>query len=74
VFKILRSRPWPPTLDLATVRETLHYMQDDMRRVPGLEKATAALTTAIVEIESAEANSKPISYETKFSRFLPSKH
>jgi hypothetical protein len=74
VFKIPRSRPWPPTLDLATVRETLHYMTDDMRRIPGLEKAAAALDTAIVEIKSAEAKSKPVSYETKFSKFLPSRH
>jgi hypothetical protein len=74
VFKIPRSRPWPPALDLATVRETLHYMTDDIRRIPGLEKATAALDAALVEIRAAEEKSKPISYETKFSRFLPSKH
>jgi hypothetical protein len=74
VFKIPRNRPWPPTLDLATVRETLMYMRGDLRRVPGLEKAAGAIDTAISEIEEAEAKSKPISYETKFSRFLPSRH
>ncbi len=37
MFRISRTRPWPPTIDLSTVRETLMYMRDDARAVPGLE-------------------------------------
>lgn len=61
-------------LDLSTMRETLAYIQDDARRVPGLEKASAALATAIREIEQAEKKSKPIRYEAPFARFLPRRH
>lgn len=54
MYRIPRSNPWPPTMDLTTVRETMHYMHDDMKRVPGLEKATRAVNEAIKEIELAE--------------------
>ena len=72
MFKIPRQRPWPPTIDLATVRETLHYMKDDMRRVPGLEKAAGALDNAISEIETAEEKLQPVNYTTIGAKFLPS--
>lgn len=71
MYKIPRSHPWPPTLDLATVRETLLYMKDDLRRVPNLAKAAQALETAIAEIEKAERTSKPVSYSPIVARFLP---
>jgi hypothetical protein len=51
VFRITRNQPWPPLLDLATVRETLAYMRGDMQRVPALDKVAAALDAAILEIE-----------------------
>ncbi len=54
MFRIPRSQPWPPAIDLATVRETLLYMHDDMKRVPGLESVAEALQTALAEIETAE--------------------
>lgn len=72
MFRIPRKSPWPPAIDLGTVRETVAYMHDDMSRVPGLEKVAAALSTVLDEIASAEKNGKsasivPISY----ARFLP---
>lgn len=54
MFRIPRSQPWPPAIDLATVRETLLYMHDDMKRVPGLEAVAAALEATLSEIETAE--------------------
>lgn len=54
MFRIPRSQPWPPAIDLGTVRETLLYMHDDMKRVPGLEAVAAALKSTLAEIETAE--------------------
>lgn len=39
------------TIDLETVRDTIAYIHDDLERVPGLEKAVAALDAALREIE-----------------------
>lgn len=54
MFKFLKSRPWPPALDTAGLRETLGYMQNDLERVPELEKAAEALGLAIDELKKAE--------------------
>lgn len=59
MFKIPRSDPWPPTLDLATIKDTLIYMRDDMRRVPGMERIADALDEAVVEITVAEESQPP---------------
>ncbi len=72
MFKIPRQRSWPPTINLATVRETLHYMKDDMQRIPGLEKAGEAIAKAIAEIENAEVSMRPVNYSTIDAKFLPS--
>jgi hypothetical protein len=71
VFRIPRSNPWPPLIDLATVRETLLYMKDDMRRVPGLEAVAEALDGAITEIDKAERNLDRRRISPSMARFLP---
>ncbi len=72
MYRIPRANPWPPTLDLSTVRETMAYMHDDMKRVPGLEKAARAIADAIKEIDKAEkASAKPVSYSPIAAKFLP---
>jgi len=73
VFKIDRSSPWPPDIDLATIRGTLRYMEDDMRRVPQLKAIAAALEDAIREIDKAEAKSPPKIADgvVTHSRFVP---
>ena len=71
MFRIQREPAWPPALDLSTVRETISYMEGDLRRVKGLEAAAAALKTAIKEIEAAERVMKPAPYSILRSRFLP---
>ncbi len=55
MFRISRSNPWPPHIDLSTLRETLIYMHDGMARAPGLEKLRDALALALKEAEAAEA-------------------
>ncbi|MEM1088562.1 MAG: hypothetical protein AAGH90_12620 [Pseudomonadota bacterium] len=66
-----RSWPWPPTVDLATVRKTLVYMRDDLSRIEELKSAASALDHAVREIEKAElslrceANRKITSIEAR---------
>jgi len=72
VYRISRTHPWPPSIDLSTVRETLTYMRDDARSVPGLEQVAAALDTALSEVDAAEERLQPVSLSPTMSRFLPS--
>jgi hypothetical protein len=71
MFRIQKTPAWPPALDLSTVRETIAYMEGDLRRVPGLEAAATALKTALREIETAERTMQPQSYTRLATRFLP---
>lgn len=72
MFQIPRSRPWPPEIDLSTARETLAYIEDDMRRVPGLEKVAEAISLAMAEIDAAErAVPQHYAYTPVVSRFVP---
>lgn len=73
MFRISRDRPWPPSIDLATVRETLIYMRDDARGVPGLEKVAQSLDAAIQDVDVAQAKLTPVSYSPIASRFLPAR-
>ena len=54
MFRISRRQPWPPQIDLSSVRETILYIEDDLARVPGLEGVAAALKSAIREIDRAK--------------------
>ncbi len=70
MFRIPRHNPWPPVVDLSTVRDTLSYMKDDMERVPGLERVAAALKEALAEIDRAKPpTAVPLSPIA--ARFLP---
>ena len=71
MFKIQRTPAWPPALDLATVRETIAYIESDLKRIPGLEAAAGALKTAILEIETAERVMKPAAFTRLGAKFLP---
>lgn len=71
MYRIPRSKPWPPQIDLATLRETLAYMHDDMVRAPGLEKLRDALATAIKEAEAAEQRSPVSTFVPLPVRFMP---
>ena len=71
MFRISRSQPWPPTIDLATVRETLVYMHDDMKRVPGLEGVAAAMASTLREIDAAERTREPAPLSPTAARFMP---
>ena len=77
MFKFLKRRPWPPALDTRSLRETLGYMHDDLRRVPELTAAAEAIHVAIDELMRAEekssraANYEPLDQQVRtFSRPL----
>jgi hypothetical protein len=71
MYRIPRSNPWPPQIDLSTLRETLHYMHDDMAHAPGLEKLRDALAHALAEAKAAEANARARPANIINARFLP---
>lgn len=57
MFKFLKRRPWPPAIDTQSLRETLSYMHDDLRRVTELMPAAEAIQVAIDELMKAELES-----------------
>jgi hypothetical protein len=73
MFKISRDNPWPPAIDLSTVRQTVAYMQGDLARVPGLEKVAAALEVAIKEIDAVQPRRPVVNLREHLarSRFVP---
>jgi hypothetical protein len=71
VRAVQRSKARPCALDLSTVRETLAYMHDDLRRAPGLERAAAALAAALAEVELAELGATALGRRRHPARFLP---
>jgi hypothetical protein len=71
MFKIQRQPAWPPALDLSTVKDTLLYMEGDLRRVPGLEAAAKAIKTAIAELEAAERKQPAKPYSILTAKFMP---
>jgi hypothetical protein len=70
VREVQTSKARPCALDLSTVRETLAYVHDDMRRAPGLERAAAALAAALAEIELAERGATAPARRQGPARFL----
>lgn len=72
MFQLPPSQPWASTIDLATVRETLVYMHDDMKRAPGLEAVAKAIAAALQEIDAAEKSPRPATPSATAARFVPS--
>jgi hypothetical protein len=66
-------QPRRPLLDIDTLRETLIYMRDDLKRVPGYESTADALTVALQELDAAELRKQPIAIDILRARFLPAK-
>ena len=55
VYKINRENPWPPELDLATIRSTLRALEGDMRRIPQFIEVAEALTQTLAALDKVEA-------------------
>lgn len=68
----LQRKPNVPLVDLDTIRETLVYIRDDLKRVAGLERAADRLTAALGEIAAAERRRlAPLSLSVIDARALP---
>ncbi len=63
MFRIARKHPWPPAVDLSMVRETLCYINDDMKRFPQFARIADAIDEALHEIKAAEAR-QPVVIES----------
>lgn len=59
MFRIARSRPWPSDVDLGMARETLAYIEGDLRRIPEFGRIAEALDKAISEIDAVERLAPP---------------
>lgn len=70
MFRTARPGGKAPLVDLDTVRETLVYMRDDMRRDPATAGVARALDEALTEIALLDSGA-PLPQRTIFSRFLP---
>jgi hypothetical protein len=55
-------------VDLGTIRETLAYIRDDLARVPGLERASEVVGSALGELEAAESRRLPRSILESYLR------
>ena len=73
MYKIPRDNPWPPKVDLSTLRETLRYMENDLRRAPEFAGVAAAIKNTLKEIDKAEAASPRVLSPgvVTHSRFVP---
>lgn len=59
MFKFSGRKSRRSHIDLSTVRETLLYMQSDVRSQPGLEAVAAALAETISEIDRVVERVEP---------------
>jgi hypothetical protein len=48
-----------PLVDLGTILETLPYIRDDLRNLPGFERAAELVGTALSELEAADRRQLP---------------
>ena len=61
-----------PAIDLATVRETISYMHDDMERAPELARVRNALAMALLEIDRVETSRRTVTAgDVTRARFIP---
>lgn len=59
-------------IDVATVRETLLYMHDDMKRAPELARVRTALAMALMEIDKVDRGRRTIeAADITRARFFP---
>jgi hypothetical protein len=55
VFALNRRPPHRQRIDLASVRDTLLYIESDLNHAPDLERLASAIRSALAEIDRIEA-------------------
>jgi hypothetical protein len=71
VFKVSKAPRRTVTIDLASVRDTLLYIESDLHQSPRFDHLAAAIRSALVEIERLEPDGKIERPEITAGRFLP---
>ena len=72
VFRAPNGKPRRPGIDLATMRDTLAFIQRDLQRLRGMEKAVLALGTALREVDHANVQPLGLTGDPKLlSRLFP---
>lgn len=78
MFNVFKRSPQSPLqrqrIDLASVRDTLLYIESDLAGTPGLERVANAISDALAEIDRMELTCKPFEAPAVTqARFLPAR-
>lgn len=76
MFRINRQDPWPPEIDLASIRSTLTKLERSLDRVPEFSEIAKSLDEAIAAIDKVEARHPKRLSESVLttSRFMANSH
>jgi hypothetical protein len=74
MFQSFQRRHPKTMVDLASVRDTLHYLQSDAAQTPGMERLSETLRAAIAEVTRIETLTPDTEQAHVISsRFLPAR-
>ena len=74
MFKVVNAPHRVQSIDLASVRDTLLYIESDLVRSPDLHRLAAAVRTALTEIDRLEQTDAQIGKsDFTAARFLPAR-
>ena len=74
MFGVFKRQSSPQHIDLASVRDTLLYIESDLDHAPELERLATAIRSALAEIDRIELSDRtcaPLAITA--SRFLPTR-
>lgn len=72
MFGVLRKAPPRQRIDLASIRDTLAYIESDLDSAPELQRLADAIRSALAEIDRIELSNGALSpTEITAARFLP---
>ncbi|NOT70066.1 MAG: hypothetical protein HOP09_01925 [Hyphomicrobium sp.] len=72
MFSVSKRPQLRQRIDLASVRDTLLYLESDLAGAPGLERIANAISDALAEIDRMELSAAPFEAPAVTqARFLP---
>ncbi|MEQ1652132.1 MAG: hypothetical protein ABL897_06575 [Hyphomicrobium sp.] len=72
MFEVFNRSAHRQRIDLASVRDTLLYIESDLNDAPHLERLADAVRSALAEIDRMELSSTPFEMpQISQARFLP---
>lgn len=72
MFRVFKKAPPRQHIDLASVRDTLQYIESDLDQAPELMRVAEAVRAALAEIDRIELSGSTLkSADITGARFLP---